>query len=68
MVETGQLPMMVGVHDVDVYHDDWCAIFRGGWCNCDPWIRVHEGTEAEAGCLDGYRHIESKLPKVEKTE
>lgn len=21
---------------VAVYHDDWCAIFRGGRCNCQP--------------------------------
>jgi hypothetical protein len=24
---------------VKVYHDNWCAIFRGGQCNCSPEIK-----------------------------
>jgi hypothetical protein len=27
------------VHEVDVCHDDWCAIFRDNPCNCEPEIR-----------------------------
>jgi hypothetical protein len=27
-----------GVHLVEVRHDLWCAIFRGGRCNCDPYV------------------------------
>jgi hypothetical protein len=23
---------------VDIYHDDWCGILSGGYCNCDPEI------------------------------
>lgn len=23
---------------VDVRHDDWCDIYDGGFCNCDPEI------------------------------
>lgn len=34
---------------VHVYHDDWCAIFRGGPCNCDPEIRLTEWREEEDG-------------------
>ena len=21
---------------VDIYHDSWCQIYLGGYCNCDP--------------------------------
>lgn len=34
----GKLPR-VGVEEVDIYHDDWCRIYRGGYCNCDPEVR-----------------------------
>ena len=36
----GKLPK-VGVNEVDVAHDDWCQVYRGGYCNCDPdiWLR-----------------------------
>lgn len=26
------------IHDVDIVHDDWCAIFSGRYCNCNPDI------------------------------
>ncbi len=26
------------VLSLNIQHDDWCAIFRGGICNCDPDI------------------------------
>jgi hypothetical protein len=29
------------VHLVDIYHDDWCAIHRGRYCNCNPDVRLH---------------------------
>lgn len=22
----------------DIYHDDFCEVFKGGFCNCDPTI------------------------------
>jgi hypothetical protein len=25
---------------VDIYHDDWCGIYRGRYCNCDPVLRL----------------------------
>lgn len=28
------------VVEAHVYHDDWCAIFRGGECDCDPRIEL----------------------------
>ena len=27
------------VTKIDVKHDDWCAIFKGGVCNCNPIIK-----------------------------
>jgi hypothetical protein len=35
----GQIPTK-SLTEVDIYHDDWCAIYRGGYCNCDPHIRL----------------------------
>jgi hypothetical protein len=26
----------------DIYHDDWCGIYAGGYCNCDPEIEVRK--------------------------
>jgi hypothetical protein len=39
LYENGKLPR-VGLNLVDTYHDDGCAIYRGGRCNCDPDIEV----------------------------
>jgi hypothetical protein len=25
---------------VDIYHDDWCGIYHGRYCNCDPDIKI----------------------------
>lgn len=27
-----------GVYVVDVAHDDWCMIWNGGACNCEPIV------------------------------
>ncbi len=37
----GKLPT-VGLHEVDICHDDWCRVYRGGYCNCEPDIRVRQ--------------------------
>jgi hypothetical protein len=29
-----------GIADIDIRHDDWCAIHRGEYCNCEPEIRL----------------------------
>lgn len=31
-------------HNV-VYHDDWCSIYKGGNCNCDPDIVIMSDEE-----------------------
>lgn len=28
------------VYRLDVLHDDWCAIFKGGLCDCAPDFRL----------------------------
>jgi uncharacterized protein YjbI with pentapeptide repeats len=38
--EQGGLNLTAGVHDMAVYHDDWCGIYQGKRCNCDPDIKV----------------------------
>lgn len=42
------------LYHLDFYHDDWCAVFRGGVCDCNPDVRVRENgsggqQEAQAG-------------------
>jgi hypothetical protein len=39
MFQQGKLPT-ASVSDVDIAHDDWCAIYSGGYCDCDPDIRI----------------------------
>jgi hypothetical protein len=40
MWATGALPQHAGYHQIDVAHDDWCGVFQGQRCNCDPDIRL----------------------------
>jgi hypothetical protein len=40
MARAGVLPCTIGVHEVSVYHDAWCGIYRGARCNCDPEIEI----------------------------
>jgi hypothetical protein len=37
--EQGKLPTE-GVSDVFIFHGDWCGIYRGRRCNCQPIIEV----------------------------
>jgi hypothetical protein len=39
MYRTGALSPDVGVHQLDIYHDDWCQHLQDGVCNCNPDIR-----------------------------
>ena len=40
MWQTGALPREVGLHQISVAHDDWCGIFEGKRCCCDPDIQL----------------------------
>lgn len=40
-----------GVTIVQVRHDNWCAIFKGGECNCHPLMNYETvDPEEEDGC------------------
>jgi len=42
LLAAGKIPVVVGTASrLDVVHDDWCGIFDGGFCNCDPDIRFN---------------------------
>lgn len=43
LVEEKPFPVGVLSH-VYIYHDDWCGIFRGEACDCDPVV-VRGGVE-----------------------
>ena len=36
----GAIPREVGVHQVSIFHDDWCGIWQQRRCNCEPDIRL----------------------------
>ena len=36
----GKLPAGANVHSVDIYHDEWCAVFKGEACDCEPEIKI----------------------------
>ena len=38
-IKRGYVDPPPGVRHINVSHDDWCALFKGGVCNCDPDIR-----------------------------
>jgi hypothetical protein len=41
--------MGVGVNDIDVAHDDWCALLKTGLpCNCDPDVRIRSQPSSDA--------------------
>jgi hypothetical protein len=44
LYEQGKVPRG-RLADVDIYHDDWCRIYRGGYCNCDPEIKLRRSAE-----------------------
>ena len=29
----------IGVYSVEILHDDWCSIFAGGPCDCEPIVK-----------------------------
>lgn len=37
LLEEGKVPRGC-ISGVDVYHDNWCRIYHGGYCNCEPEI------------------------------
>jgi hypothetical protein len=44
LIAEGNL-LLVHLSVIDVYHDEWCRINRGGYCNCDPDIKLRPPPE-----------------------
>jgi len=44
LVAQGQVPRG-RLADVDIYHDSWCRIYGGGYCNCDPEVKLRPPPE-----------------------
>jgi hypothetical protein len=40
---TGALPRDAGLRLIEVLHDDWCRVWQGQRCNCDPDIKLKAG-------------------------
>jgi DNA-directed RNA polymerase subunit M/transcription elongation factor TFIIS len=41
--------------EADIYHDGWCAINKGGYCNCDPDIELRSFPGSNGGA-NGHTH------------
>ena len=41
------------VQEVDIYHDDWCGVYRGQPCNCNPEIKVRPDKGGQSGPARG---------------
>ena len=39
LYEQGKIPS-ASLGLMDIYHDDWCALYRDAYCNCDPDIQL----------------------------
>lgn len=47
MLRTGQIEAQPGkISHVTIRHDDTCAIWKGGECDCDPEIVLGQPSEA----------------------
>jgi hypothetical protein len=44
LFEQGKVPPGC-IREVDVWHDEWCDIYRGGYCNCEPEVTVRPPPE-----------------------
>ena len=40
MIENGDLPEGASLSTLNVYHDDFCSIFYGKKCDCNPTIKL----------------------------
>ena len=44
----GKIPT-TSLTEVDIYHDDWCKVHKGGYCNCDPEIKLRPRPGSNGG-------------------
>jgi hypothetical protein len=38
--DMGAMDLAPGVHDVAIAHDEWCGVYKGKHCNCNPDITI----------------------------
>jgi hypothetical protein len=58
--EQGKLPAGSAT-EVEIAHDDWCAIYGGGYCNCDPDIKLRaRSTEPLSSSGQNYLREETR--------
>ena len=49
-IATGEMDYHRGqVNHIPIYHDDWCEIFNGGECNCNPDVGTPRRSWPENG-------------------
>jgi hypothetical protein len=48
LYQRGGIPA-ASLTEVDIFHDDWCAVYKGGYCNCDPDVRLRPEPAANGG-------------------
>ena len=41
------------VAHASIFHDDWCGIYSGGECNCNPEILIRTNQGVVAVMVDG---------------
>jgi hypothetical protein len=44
LINTGALAVLRGgLVQCDIFHDDWCSIWRGSECDCEPEVHFRRG-------------------------
>ena len=46
LYEQGRIPT-ASLTEVDIFHDDWCGVYSGEYCNCDPDIKLRTQRELD---------------------
>ena len=46
LLEHGTLGCQPGLYSLGIAHDEWCQMYLGAECNCDPDITIVEVTAA----------------------
>jgi hypothetical protein len=67
LIGQGILQTRPGVlSDVKIEHDEWCNIFRGGECNCDPTLTVRHNVTMDELVEHSRESAESFKAMVER--
>jgi hypothetical protein len=44
----GKIPT-ASLTEVDICHDGWCEVYKGGYCNCDPDVKLRPQSGRNGG-------------------